>query len=63
MFPKTSAYVNIYDDETKWMYFSTENDELLEKYNIQEKVSTSFKKEFDSELIYNKNFLKTKIRS
>ena len=44
MLPKTSAYVKIYDGETKWMHFSTENDELLEKYNIQEKVSTSFKK-------------------
>ena len=33
MVPKTSAYVNIYDGQTKWMYFLTENDDLSETYN------------------------------
>ena len=32
--PKTSAYVKIYDEQTKWMYFLIENDDLLEKYNV-----------------------------
>ena len=32
MFPKTSAYVEIYDGQTKWMYFLIEDDHLLEKY-------------------------------
>ena len=31
---KTSAYVKIYDEQTKWMYFLIENDDLLEKYNV-----------------------------
>ena len=62
--PKTSAYVKSYDGQTKWIYFLIENDDLLEKYNtIWDKVSAAIKKEFDSEPVYNKNFLKTKIRS
>ena len=39
-------------------------DELLEKYNtIWDKVSTDIKREFDSNPVYNKNYLKTKIKS
>ena len=46
------------------MYFLIEDDDLLEKYNsIRDKVSADIKKEFDSEPVYNKNFLKTKIKS
>ena len=38
-----------------------EDDDLLEKYkNIWDKTSTNIKKEFDSEPVYNKEFLKTK---
>ena len=60
---KTSAYVKSYDGQTKWMYFLIEYDDLLEKYNtICVKVSTDIKKEFDSEPVYNKEFLKTKIK-
>ena len=41
-----------------------EDDGLLEKYNtIWDKVSADIKKEFDSEPLYNKNYLKTKIQS
>ena len=37
---------------------------LLEKYNtIWDNVSVDIKKEFDNELVYNKNYLKTKIKS
>ena len=40
MLPKTSAYVNIYDGQTKWMYFLTVDDDLLKKYNfVWDKVS------------------------
>ena len=40
------------------------NDELLEKYDtIWVKVSSGIKREFDSEPVYNKNFLKIKIKS
>ena len=64
MLPKTSAYVKGYDGQTKWMYFLTENDDLLEKYNtIWDKVSAGIKKEFHSKPVYNKKFLKTKIKS
>ena len=42
------------DGEIKWMYFLTEDDELLEIYkNIWNKVSNSIKNEFDSKPIYN----------
>ena len=63
MFPKTSAYVKSCDRETKWMYFLIKDDVLLEKYNtIWDKVSVDIKKEFDSEPVYNKFFLKKKIK-
>ena len=46
-----------------WVYFLIEDDDLLEKYNtIWDKVSAYIKKEFDSESVYNKNYLKTKIK-
>ena len=65
MFPKTSAYVKrSYDGQTKWMYFLIEDDDLLEKYNtILHKVIADINKEFDSEPVYNKEFLKTRIKS
>ena len=64
MLLKTSAYVIAYDGQTKWMYFLIEDDDLLEKYNtLWDKVSANIKKEFDIESVYNKNFLKTKIKS
>ena len=57
MLPKTSADVKNYDGQTKWMYFLSEDDDLLEKYNtIQDKVSADLKKEFDSGPVYNKKF-------
>ena len=45
------------------MYFLTEDDELLKKYKtIWDKVSADIKKEFDSEPVCNKKFLKPKIK-
>ena len=42
----------------------SKDDDLLEKYNaIWDKVSADIKKEFDSEPVNNKNYLKTKIKS
>ena len=64
MLPKTSAYVKSYAGKTKWMYFSIEDDYLLEKYKvIWGKVSADIKNELDSEPVYNKNYLKTKVKS
>ena len=34
MVPKTSANVRFYDNQRKWKYFSIEDGDLLEKYNI-----------------------------
>ena len=48
----------------KWMYILIEDDDLLEKYStFWDKVSSDIKKELDREHVYNKIFLKTKIRS
>ena len=63
MLPKTSAYVKSYNGKTKWMQFFIKGDELLESYNdIWNNVSNSIKKELDCKPIYNKKFLKAKIR-
>ena len=44
--------------------FLIEDDGLLEKYNtIWDKVRADIEKNFDSEPVYNKKFLKTKIKS
>ena len=60
--PKTSTHAK--SCGRQWMYFLIEDDNLLEKYNaIWDKVSAHIKKEFHSELAYNKNFLKTKTKS
>ena len=46
------------------MYLFIEDDDVLEKYNtIWDKVSADIKNEFDSEPVYNKEFLKTKTKS
>ena len=64
MLHKTSAYVKSYDGQTKWIYFLIEDDDFLEKYNtIWNNVSADIKIEFDSEPVYHKEFLKTKIKS
>ena len=48
-------------DETKFMSFLIEDDELLEKYNKNcGKVKDSLKREFDSKSVYNKKYLKAK---
>ena len=45
------------------MHFTIEVDDLLEKYNtFLNKVNADIKKELDSEPVYNKTFLKTKIK-
>ena len=43
--PKMRAYVKGYHDQTKWMYFLIEDDDLLEKYSTTwDKVRTVIKK-------------------
>ena len=61
---KTSANVKGYDGQTRWMHFLIKNDYLLERYNtILDKVNADIKKEFNNEPVYNKEYLKTKIKS
>ena len=61
MLPKTSTYVKIYDGQTKWMYVLIEDDDILGKCNASwDKVSS---KKICSKYVYNKNFLKTEIKS
>ena len=63
MLPKTSTSKS-YDGQIKWMYFLIEDDNLLEKYStIWDMASADIKRESDSEPVYNKRFLKTKIKS
>ena len=65
MLPKTSAYVKSYDGQTKRVYFLIEDYDLLKKYNtIWDKVSADIKKKLIASLsnVYNKEFLKTKIK-
>ena len=63
MLLKTRGYIKSYDGKTKWIYFLIEDDELLETYDITwDKVSADIKKEYDSKPVYNKSFLKTKIK-
>ena len=51
MLPQTRACVKIYDDENKWMYFLTEDEELLKKIMksmIKSAISKSIKTRFDN---------------
>ena len=64
MLPKTGAYIKRYDAQTKWMYLLISDYDLSQKYNtIWDKISADTKKYFDSETVYNKNFLKTQLKS
>ena len=64
MLPETRAYVKFYDEQTKWMCFLIEDDDMLIKYiAIWGKFSSDLKKQFDSEPVYNKETSKTKIKS
>ena len=49
--------------ETNYMYFLIKNDKLLKNNETWDKVSKFIKKRFDSELVYNKKYIKTKIKS
>ena len=61
MLAEMSRYTRNYDDETKYMYFLIQDDELLKKCNkILDKVSNSINTFFDSDLLYHEKYLKTK---
>ena len=63
MLPKTNAYVKIMMHKLNecilWLRWY-----LLKRYNtVWDKASADIKNDFDSKLVYNKEFLKTKIKS
>ena len=61
--PKMSAHRKDYN-ETKYVSFLIKDNEIFKKWNkIFDKVSYSITKEFDSNQVYNKICLWTKIRS
>ena len=63
MLPNMSAY-KIDIEKTKYISFLIKGNSWLEKYNqILEKVTNTTKKGFDSELVCDKKYLKTKIKS
>ena len=65
MFPKAIAYVKGDDDvQTKWICFLIEDNDVLKKCNTTwGTVSAVITKESDSKTVYNKDFLKAKIKS
>ena len=59
-----SGYTKCFNDEIKCISVLKKDDELLEKHNkISDNVTNSFNKGFDCKPIYNKRYLKTKIKS
>ena len=61
--PKVTAYRKYFDD-TKDVSFLIKNDQLLEKYNENwDKVSYTIGREIDSNPVYNKIYLRAKIKS
>ena len=58
-FPKTEKYKSF--DETKYTCFMIEEESVFDKYmTILGKVSNIFRKGFNSKLVYNKTFIKSK---
>ena len=61
--PKMSAYRRD-SDETKYISFFYKRWWIIKKYNeIWQKVKNCIKKEFDSKLVHNQKYPKTKIKS
>ena len=61
MLPKANAYIKSHDEQSKWIYFLIEDDDLLKKYNtIWDKVSADIKKSLIRSLSIIKNFCKPK---
>ena len=50
------SYVKSYDRQTKGMYFLSEDDDLLEKNTVWDKVSADIKKSLIASLSTIKNF-------
>ena len=52
-----------YDRQAQWMYILIEDDKLIETYNTNcDKVIADRRNEFDNKSVYNKKYLKTKVK-
>ena len=60
MLSRASAYGNSYDEQTKWMYFLIEDDDLLEKSLFGIKPVMISKDNFLASLFVINNFWKLK---
>ena len=61
---KTTVYIMNYDEQTKWMHFFTEDDDLSEKHStIWDTVNADIKTNLIASLLTIKIFLKTRIKS
>ena len=62
--PKMMGYLNIFEDGTRKTSLFTDNNEFLGRYTtIWGKISDLINKKFDSDPVYNKKYINTKIRS
>ena len=62
--PKMMGYLNIFEDGTRKTSLFTDNNEFLGRYTtIWGKISDLINKKFDSDPVYNKKYVNTKIRS
>ena len=62
--PKMMGYLNIFEDGTRKTSLFTDNNEFLARYTtIWGKISDLINKKFDSDPVYNKKYINTKIRS
>ena len=61
--PQMNAYAKYFDKTNKCMNLLVNDKKMLEKYNkIWNKIKSLFKKEFNSEPVYNDKYIKTKIK-
>ena len=60
MLPKTGVYVKLYDRETKWAHFFSEDDDLVEKYNTIWDSQCSYQKNLIAKMSTIKFFWKAK---
>ena len=58
-----NGYVKYFDINNEYINFLVFDEELLKKYNkIWDKVKNLFKREFNSEPVYNNKYINTKIK-
>ena len=60
--PQIHEFVKYFDNNSKCMNLLVHDEETLEKYNtVWDKINNLFKKEFDSEPVYNDKYVKARV--